>query len=111
MKINNETKIGMMAVVGILLLIFGFNFLKGKTLFKKYNYIYAVYQDVQGLSKSNPVVINGLQIGRIENLDGGKDMKHIVVTVSLTKDVNIPNNSLAVINPNLLGAAQRWKYN
>lgn len=105
MKINNETKIGIMAVVGIVLLVLGFNFLKGNNLFKKNNYIYAKYQDVQGLSKSNPVVINGLQVGRIENLDGGKYMKQIVVTVSLTKDVNIPDNSLAVINPNLLGGS------
>lgn len=104
MKISNETKVGVMAVVGIVLLIVGFNFLKGHGIFKKEKHIYAVYNDVQGLVKSNPVVINGLQIGRIENLDGGKDMKKIVVTVSLTKDVNIPNNSLAVINPNLLGS-------
>ncbi len=103
MKINNETKIGLLAVVGIALLVVGFNFLKGKNLFKKDKYIYAVYQDVQGLTKSNPVVINGLQIGRIESLDGGKDMKRIVVTVTLFRDVNIPSNSLAVINPNLLG--------
>jgi phospholipid/cholesterol/gamma-HCH transport system substrate-binding protein len=94
-----------MAVVGIVLLVLGFNFLKGNNLFKKNNYIYAKYQDVQGLSKSNPVVINGLQVGRIENLDGGKSMKQIIVTVSLTKDVNIPDNSLAVINPNLLGGS------
>lgn len=105
MKISNETKIGTMAVVGIVLLVLGFNFLKGNNLFKKNDYIYAKYQDVQGLSKSNPVVINGLQVGRIENLDGGKSMKQIIVTVSLTKDVNIPDNSLAVINPNLLGGS------
>jgi phospholipid/cholesterol/gamma-HCH transport system substrate-binding protein len=104
MKITNETKIGVLAIVGVVLLVVGFNFLKGKNLFKKNEYIYAVYQDVQGLKKSNPVVINGLQIGRIENIDGGKDMKRIVVTVNLFKDVNIPSNSLAVINPNLLGS-------
>ena len=104
MKINNETKIGLFALVGIALLVIGFNFLKGNGLFKESRNVYAVYQDVQGLAKSNPVVINGLQIGRIANLDGGKDMKRIVVTVSLSRDVNIPNNSLAVINPNLLGS-------
>jgi len=104
MKINNETKIGVLAVVGIALLVIGFNFLKGKNLFKKDTNIYAVYTDVQGLTKSNPVVINGLQIGRIENIDGGKDMKRMVVTVTLSKPVNIPANSLAVINPNLLGS-------
>src|SRR2546430_15676986 len=104
MKINNETKIGVLAVVGIVCLILGFNFLKGKHLFKKEKYIYAVFDDIQGLTKSNPVVVNGLQVGTVANLNGGKDLKKIVVTVSLTQDVNIPVNSLAVINPNLLGS-------
>lgn len=103
MTINNETKIGILAVVGIVLLVLGFNFLRGKNLFKKETKLYAVYYDVLGLTKSNPVVINGVTIGKIENLDGGKDMRNILVTVALNKDVNIPENSLAIINPNLLG--------
>ncbi|MDQ6845671.1 MAG: MlaD family protein [Bacteroidota bacterium] len=103
MKINNETKIGLLAIAGVALLVFGFNYLKGKSFFKKERHLYAKFQNVQGLSKSNSVIINGLQVGNISNLDGGKDMKEIVVTVNLTKDVNIPVNSLAVINPNLLG--------
>ncbi len=103
MKISNETKIGLLAILGVVLLFFGFNYLKGKSLFKKETHIYAVYQNVQGLAKSNSVIINGLQVGSIANLDGGKDMREIVVTVNLTKNVNIPTNSLAVINPNLLG--------
>lgn len=105
MKINSETKIGVMAVIGILLLIMGFNFLKGKSLFKKDRHIYAVYQDVQLLAKSNPVLINGVQVGNVSNLDGGKDMRRIVVTISITKDINIPDNSLGIINPPLLGSA------
>lgn len=104
MKINNETKIGILAVVGILALVIGFNFLKGKSLFKKQKYVYAVFEDIQGLGNSNPVVINGLQIGHVAKLDGGKQLKRIIVTVELTQDVLIPNNSLAVINPSLLGS-------
>jgi phospholipid/cholesterol/gamma-HCH transport system substrate-binding protein len=104
MKINNETKIGILAIVGILALILGFNFLKGKSFFKKEKHVYAVFEDIQGLGNSNPVVINGLQIGHISNLDGGAYLKRIVVTVELTKDVKIPTNSLAVINPSLLGS-------
>ncbi|MEO6455844.1 MAG: MlaD family protein [Ginsengibacter sp.] len=104
MKINNETKIGVLAVAGVAVLIIGFNFLKGKNLFKKEKYLYAVYEDIQGLTQSNPVVINGLQVGNIANLNGGKDVKKIIVSVNLTQDINIPNNSLAVINPNLLGS-------
>ena len=105
MKINNETKIGVMAILGIVLLIFGFNFLKGKSLFKKERHIYAVYQDVQLLTKSNPVFINGLQVGNINNIDGGKDMKRMVVTINITMDINIPDNSLGIIKPPLLGSA------
>lgn len=103
MKINNETKIGLLAVAGVAALIIGYNFLKGKNLFKKPKYIYARFEDIQGLTKSNPVVINGLQIGHIADLDGGKDLKSILVTVELTQVALIPNNSLAVINPSLLG--------
>lgn len=104
MKISNETKIGVLAVVAIALLILGFNFLKGKNVFGRENKLYAVYSEVQGLSRSNPVVVNGLQIGRIENLDGGKDMRRILVTIILKEDVRIPDNSIAMINPNLLGS-------
>jgi len=104
MKINNETKIGILAVVGVLALVLGYNFLKGKKLFKKEHYVYAVFENIQGLGTSNPVVINGLQIGHIANLDGGKLLKRIIVQVELTKDVMIPTNSLAVINPSLLGS-------
>ncbi len=105
MKINNETKIGILAILGVVMLVLGFNYLKGKSFFKTETHIYAVYQDVQLLTKSNAVFINGLQIGNIENLDGGKDMKQIVVTINITKDVNIPNNSLGIIKPPLLGNA------
>ena len=104
MKINNETKIGILAVVGIVALILGFNFLKGKSFLKKEKYVYAVFENIQGLGKSNPVVINGLQIGNIAGLDGGKMLKRIIVKVELTEDVLIPNNSLAIINPTLLGS-------
>ena len=100
MKINNETKIGILAVVGIGLLILGFNFLKGKNLFKKEKHLFAKFEDVHNLTNSNPVFINGLQIGTIADLNGGKDLKVILVTIHLTKDINIPDNSLAVINPN-----------
>lgn len=104
MKINNETKIGVLAVAGVAIFVIGFNFLKGKNFFKKEKYIYAVYEDIQGLTPSNPVVINGLQVGHVASLDGGKEVRKIKVSVSLTKDINIPDNSLAVINPNLLGS-------
>lgn len=104
MKISKETRVGALVAIGIILLIVGFNFLKGKTLFSDEIKMYAMYNDVMGLKVSNPVIISGMQVGKIAAMDGGKDMKKIVVSVVLTKDVNIPVNSLAMINPNLLGS-------
>jgi len=103
MKISNETKIGSLTAIAIVLLVLGFNFLKGKTFFGKSHNLFAKYTNVQGLATSNPVVINGLQVGTVYSITTDKNMKEILVNMTLTKDVNIPTNSIAVIKPSLLG--------
>ena len=103
MKISNETKIGALTAIAIVLLVLGFNFLKGKTFFSKSHTIYAKYKDVQGLAASNPVVINGLQVGSVYSITTDKNMREILVNMNMTKDVNIPTNSIARIKPSLLG--------
>ena len=103
MKISNETKIGALTAIAIVLLILGFNFLKGKTFFGKSHTLFAKYTNVQGLATSNLVMINGLQVGTVYSITTDKNMKQILVNMTLTKDVNIPKNSFAVINSDLLG--------
>ena len=105
MKISNETKVGILAAVAITLLILGFNFLKGKNLFDKTLRLYAVFPRVNGLALSNPVMINGLQVGAVykfeeksKNLADG-----IVVTINMNKELQIPKNSYATISSDLLG--------
>ncbi|HMC99413.1 MAG TPA: MlaD family protein [Ferruginibacter sp.] len=103
MKISNETKIGALTAIAIALLILGFNFLKGKTLFAKNRTLYAKYQNVAGLAPSNPVMINGLQVGTVYSITSDQNMKEILVNMNLTREVNIPTNSIAFIKPSLLG--------
>ncbi len=103
MKISNETKIGALSAIAIVLLILGFTFLKGKSFFDKSHTIYAKYTNVQGLAPSNPVVINGLQVGTVYSITTDKNMKEIQVDMNMTKEVNIPVNSIAIIKPSLLG--------
>ncbi|MEO6671405.1 MAG: MlaD family protein [Ferruginibacter sp.] len=102
MKISNEFKVGVVAVVSIVVLILGFNFLKGKTFFSKSTAIYGIYGNVQKLAPSNPIVINGLQVGTVYKISTDKDMRRITVNMNITKDINIPSNSIAVIKPDLL---------
>ncbi len=106
MKISNETKVGALTAIAITLLILGFNFLRGKTLFKTGNFIYAKYTDTKGIMVSNAVYINGFQVGsvfEIENAD--QNLSSIIVGIKLKDYYNIPANSVASIKDNPLGAA------
>ena len=103
MKVSNETKVGALTVISVTLLVLGFNFLKGKSLFGKSHNLFAKYTNVQGLANSNPVLINGLEVGIVYSITTDKNMKVILVNMNITKDVNIPRNSIAVIKPNPLG--------
>jgi len=101
-KISNETKVGVFAIVVIALLILGFNFLKGSTFFSNKMTIYAKYPNIQGLTPSNPIMINGLQVGSVTNITNDKNMREMLVSFSLNREINIPANSIALIIPNPL---------
>lgn len=104
MKINNETKVGLMTVAALALLIIGFNFLKGRDIFNRANKIYMVFYDLGALSRSNEVKINGYVIGKVYDLQAkDKNLNGFVVTINLTEDVNIPKNSTAFISSPVLG--------
>lgn len=106
-KIPNEAKIGALAIVSAVLLYFGFRYLKGKSLFEKSNKVYAVYGNVDGLGVSNPVFINGLQIGTVSEIrEMDRDISRVLVAITLNKEVNIPANSVASIQSSILGSTQ-----
>jgi phospholipid/cholesterol/gamma-HCH transport system substrate-binding protein len=106
MKISNELKVGVLAILALALLIIGFNFLKGKDVFSRSHKIYAVFSDLGSLEKSNIVKINGLPIGSVYDLNPkDKDVSGVVVTINLTRNVNIPANSVAYISAGLVGAS------
>ena len=105
MTLSNETKIGALAAISITLLILGFNFLKGKNLFEKEREIYAVFSKVEALNTSDPVRINGYQVGKVAGIEEvNPELTGIVVTIQITKDIRIPDNSYASINANPLGS-------
>ncbi len=106
MKISNETKVGILTIVALVILIVGFNFLKGKDVFSRSKKIYAVFKELGTLEKSNEVKINGLPIGNVyDKKERDKDVSAVVVTISLTRDINIPKNSVAYISSSLVGSS------
>lgn len=106
MKISNETKVGTLTAIAITLLILGFNFLKGRSLFKTGHFLYAKYTDAKGIMISNPVYVNGYQIGSVYDIENeDENIKNIVITIKLKTAYNIPANSVAIIKDNPLSSA------
>jgi phospholipid/cholesterol/gamma-HCH transport system substrate-binding protein len=104
MKLNNETKVGLLAIIAIVVLILGFNFLRGSSVFSKAPVLYAEFPNIGGLQKSNPVRINGLDVGTVANLTPkDNEVNRIIAEIHLTREINIPQGSIAVINEPPLG--------
>ena len=104
MKIANETKVGILAACSITLLIIGYNFLKGNAIFSNETVLYAKYPRVDGLGVSKPVLINGFQIGRVDELTLQPDGS-IVATLKIKGKYEIPLNSIARLEgTDLLGS-------
>ena len=68
MKISKEVKTGILVLLGIILFIFGFNYLKGQNLLDSSRVFYTTYNNVEGLVSSTPVTINGLSVGKVVNI-------------------------------------------
>jgi phospholipid/cholesterol/gamma-HCH transport system substrate-binding protein len=105
MKISNETKVGALTSIAIVFLILGFNFLKGKSLFKHGNFLYAKFTDTKGLMSSNPVMVNGYQVGTVYEISTeGNSVDTIVVSIKLNKDYQLPKNSVAYIKESIMSS-------
>jgi phospholipid/cholesterol/gamma-HCH transport system substrate-binding protein len=103
-KIKNETKVGILAAFSIALLIIGYNFLKGNSIFSDETVLYARYSRVDGLAVSKPVLINGFQIGRVDELKLQPD-GYIIAKLNINGDYEIPTNSIARLeSTDLLGS-------
>lgn len=104
MKLSNEAKVGILAAVAIVLFIFGYNYLKGKDIFTETREFHAVYNDIDGLSHANKVVMKGFTVGQVNTVDMDPATFEIYVSFTINKDVNIPKNSKAkIVNIDLFG--------
>jgi len=107
MKLTKEIKIALVAIVGILVMYFGINFLKGINLFSTNNAYYMTFDDIQGLGASTPIYADGYKVGTVDGVDfdysGSGPIK---VKVDVVKELRIPEGSKAEIVKDLMGNLQ-----
>jgi len=104
-KITREAKIGFFATICLAAMFWGINFLKGKNVFSP-NYIYyAIFDQVDGLENTNPVLINGFKVGFVKNIKFEEgNTGRFLVTLLVGKKYQIPENTIAkMISTGILG--------
>lgn len=101
---SKEIKIALVAIVGILVMYFGINFLKGVSIWASDNYYYITFKDIQGLSASTPIYADGYKVGTVDAIefDYGQTTP-IKVKANIEKQLRIPAGSTAEIEKDLMG--------
>ncbi len=110
MKLSKELKTGLIAILAIISFVVLYQFMKGKSLFTTDNIFYVKYDNVEGLSVSNPVSINGLKVGQVDEIKpittkAGK--LHFVVKLTIDDNFEFSKNSTAeIFEPGLMSGKQ-----
>jgi phospholipid/cholesterol/gamma-HCH transport system substrate-binding protein len=95
---SNELKVGFLALIAFLILYFGFNFLKGNDLFSSSKIYYVEFDNVDGLTASNQVVLNGIEVGKVKKVSIQPEKSNkILVALRINKDVIIPDQTIAIL--------------
>jgi len=97
LKLSKEFKTGLLAIIAIAMIVFGYNFLKGENLLEKSRTYHAIYDDVEGLSSSSPVTINGLQVGSVSKIDFLNEEAKLLVSFTVKNNFEFSKSSIAKI--------------
>lgn len=104
LKLNRESRIGLTVIVALALFLWGLNFLKGINILKQSNRYYVMYNQIDGLVTSSPVLLDGYQIGLVKNMAYQYHQPgHVLVELILDKELKLPLGSEAILEPALMG--------
>ena len=93
--------------MSIVILILGFNYLKGKELFNDTVKLHAVYTNIDGINKSNPVFYYGVKVGKVDDiiLQYEEEKLKITLDFSVSPEIMIPKGAIAkIVSADLMGS-------
>ena len=97
MKLSYEIKTAILVLSGIILFIIGFSYLKSNDVFVSDRVFYAVYDDVEGVSKGTPVTISGFNVGSVQDIKFYKNTSKLLLKFRVENDFTFSKNSVAQI--------------
>tara|TARA_A100001015_G_scaffold294_1_gene408 strand:- start:137 stop:1066 length:930 start_codon:yes stop_codon:yes gene_type:complete len=97
LNLSREIKTAILVLLGAVAFIFGFNYLKGTSIFDNDKNLFAIYEDVEGLVVGAKVTINGMDVGKVTKIDILPDFSGVRVDLSLRGDIDISKESDALL--------------
>ena len=97
MKLSYEIKTGILVLTGIILFIIGYSYLKSNDVFITDRIFYAVYDDVEGVSKGTPVTISGFNVGSVQDIEFYKNSSKLLLKFRVENEFNFSSESIAQI--------------
>ncbi len=96
---------GLLAVVALVALAVGFSFLRGSNLLSSDRTYYAIYPNVDGLNVGAPVILNGIKVGQVKNLELQPTHDNTVrAALELEKGLQLGDSTVASLGGSLLGS-------
>ena len=106
MKISNELKIGFWAIVTLVILFLGVNYLKGVHTLRQGDFYYLLSEKVEGLAVSSHVKLHGLKVGIVREMEYDIPSNKVLVTINIyNDDIKIPVDSRLFVTSDLLGTS------
>ena len=101
---NKEFVVWLFVASALVLLYLGFNYLKGIDFFSSTYKYYAVYENIDKLAVSNPILVNGFAVGRVSKIKiMQNDQNKILVELDIDSEVILGDSTKAILNSDFLG--------
>jgi len=102
---TKNVKIALTVLVGLVLLYWGVNYLKGVNLFTPANHFYTELESTEGLLEAAPITVNGFQVGQVREIKYDYAKNKITVMLAMNKEMKVPQGSTINMVTGLLGGA------
>lgn len=109
LRLSREAQLGIFTAIAAVLLFFGLNYLKGHSVFQRYNTYYAVFENADNLSTSDKVLYRGYKVGQVQEITFNPRTGEVRVEFEVLREIPLPIDSRATItNLDLIGTKGLW---
>lgn len=103
---TKEVKIAITAILAVLIIYIGIIFLKGLKLFSQDTTYYVELSNINGLTVSSEVLVNGMNVGLVKSVSYNPTKQNLTVAIDVTPGFSIPQGSTAVLSKEMLGSTK-----